>query len=96
MDENAAFCIMRRRLTCTFLNAERNCGAVCGFTNRGEVGEEDDDEDRKLARRKLMIAIGLCFSFMIVEVIGGTLQKSSFARAVQNLKTSFPESVQVY
>ena len=78
MDENAAFWMMRRKLTCSFPIADRVCGAVCGFTNVGEVGEEDE-KDRKLARQKLMIAIGLCFTFMIVEVIGGSLLKFQFA-----------------
>ncbi|GAQ91546.1 Zn2+ transporter [Klebsormidium nitens] len=54
----------------------RLCGAdgTCGLSTL-EKGPSDIAE-REKARRKLISAIGLCFIFMIVEVIGGFLSNS--------------------
>ena len=43
--------------------------APCGFADAGSISK--DSEERSTSMRKLLIAVGLCFVFMTVEVIGG-------------------------
>ncbi|XLS62706.1 hypothetical protein HN51_016934 [Arachis hypogaea] len=44
-------------------------GSTCLFANAGSISK--DSVERSTSMRKLSIAVGLCFVFMTVEVIGG-------------------------
>lgn len=56
------------------IRGDLDCSATCELTDITEGGAEV--KEREEARRKLMMAIALCFGFMLVEVVGGIVSNS--------------------